>query len=75
MDSLLNRPMSATTHLGRNNARNNCTTVSKVFKLDELKKGKLGMLWDSSINTGCPVLYILHTLYMIIIIMCNVYNI
>ena len=27
------------------------------------------------VNSGCPVLYILHTLYMIIIIMCNVYNI
>ena len=26
-------------------------------------------------NTGCPVLYILHTLYMILIIMYNVYNI
>ena len=29
----------------------------------------------SVLSTGCPVLYILHTLYMIIVIMCNVCNI
>ena len=27
------------------------------------------------LNAGCPLLYILHTLHMIIVIMCNVYNI